>query len=344
VLIVIKGIHKVKMPLADGSIATYYYAWRGGPKMTAKPGTEAFLKEYAKLKEKSSEKLPQTIETLIELFTGPDHAPNPDFISLAQTTQADYRHAFKLIRKEWPSLPVALTQQKGMKAEIRRWHRSFSANPRKADKLLFALSKIFSYAIADELIEKNPCSGVTRLYNGSRREILWSKDQIAVFRAGAHPHLLLPFELAICTGQRQGDILAAPWNTYDGIYLTVRQSKGGKKLKVKVHSRLKAMLDTLPHDTLRICLNSRGRPWTKHGFQASWQKELNRLKIEGVTYHDLRGTFITERRREGSSVEDIALISGHSIQEVKSVLEKHYLADDQDLSDAVILRMEKNTP
>jgi integrase len=343
-LVVIKGIHRVKMTLADGSTKTYYYAWRGGPQMKSAPHTEAFAREHARYKEaaKTETKTVETLESLIDRFTGPERNRNPDFTSLAQSTQDDHLYSFKLIRKQWPGLPVKLTQMKGMKAEIRRWHRSFAENPRKADKLLMSLSKVFSYAIADELIEKNPCTGIDRLYDGSRREMVWSAEQIAAFRKDAHPHLLLPFEVAIHTGQRQGDIRSLSWKQYDEIYLMFRQSKGGKKLKVKVHSRLKAMIDALPRDALRICLNSRGRPWTRTGFQASWGKELDRLKIEGVTFHDLRGTFITERHREGSSVDDIAKISGHSTAEVKSILEKHYLADVQELSDAVIDRMEKN--
>jgi len=68
-----------------------------------------------------------------------------------------------------------------------------------------------------------------------------------------------------------------------------------------------------------------------------------RLGIDGVTFHDLRGTFITERKREGSTAEQIAGVTGHSISEINTVLERHYLADDQQASDAVILRMEKNT-
>lgn len=70
---------------------------------------------------------------------------------------------------------------------------------------------------------------------------------------------------------------------------------------------------------------------------------VRRLGIAGVTFHDLRGTFITERRREGSTVEQIASVTGHSISEVGKVLEKHYLADDQQTSDAVILRMERTS-
>ncbi|TIL27470.1 MAG: integrase [Mesorhizobium sp.] len=345
-LIKIRGTHKVKRRLADGSVRVYYYAWRGGPQMTAKPHTEAFAAEHARLREgeKAANRKVDTIETLIEYFTGPERARNPDFLALAETTQTAHLYAFKLIQKEWPSLPVKLTQGKGMKAEIRRWHRSFSANPRKADKLLFSLSKVFSYAIADELIDKNPCTGITRLYEGSRKEFLWSAEQIAIVRERLESHLLLPFEIALATGQRQGDILAMTWKQWDGKYLMFQQSKTGKKLKVLANACLKALLDQLSKDKMRVCLNSRGRPWTKDGFKTSWGKAMSSeaINIKGVTYHDLRGTFICERARESSSIEDIARISGHSMAEIKSVLEKHYLATDQGLSDAVIDRMGKN--
>jgi integrase len=46
--------------------------------------------------------------------------------------------------------------------------------------------------------------------------------------------MLLPFEIAIATGQRQGDIITAACNQYDGTYLRFRQSKSGGKVKVKI--------------------------------------------------------------------------------------------------------------
>lgn len=338
-LVKLKGVHTVKRRVADGSTRTYYYAWRGGPRMKSKPNTEAFAVELARLKEMAAPT--DTLDTLIANFKGPANAPNPDWLALAETTRIDHEFAFRLILQRWPSLPLRLTQAKGMKAHIRDWHRSFAANPRKADKLLFSLSKLFSYAIENEVLERNPCAGIERLYSGSRRDSVWTPAMIAAFRQKAPRHLLLPFEIAIGTGQRQGDILALPWKAYDGIYLRLDQSKTAKRLKVKVHADLKAALDAMDKDALRICLNSRRRPWTKDGFKTSWGKECARLGIDGVTFHDLRGTFITERRREGADVEDIAKITGHSISEIRTVLEKHYLAHDQDASDGVILRMER---
>lgn len=343
-LVKLKGVHKVKRKLADGTTAVYYYAWRGGPRMMEKPHTEAFAAELARHKTASAPKVVETLASLIDRFTGPEEKRTPDFLALAETTQTDHLYAFRLIKEKWPHLPAKLTQQPGMKKEIRKWHRSFAANPRKADKLLFSLSKVFSYAIADELLDKNPCTGIDRLYQGSRKESLWTPAQIAMVRAKVAAHLLLPFEIALATGQRQGDILAMTWKQWDGTYLMFRQSKTGKRLKVKANARIKAMLDPMKKDTLRVCLNSRSRPWTKDGFKTSWGKAMasEEVKIEDVVFHDLRGTFICDRAREGSSIEDIARISGHSMSEVKSVLEKHYLATDQHLADAVILRMERN--
>ncbi|MBZ9744313.1 tyrosine-type recombinase/integrase [Mesorhizobium sp. CO1-1-7] len=343
------GIHKVERQLANGSVKVYYYAWRGGPQMKAKPHTEAFAVEFARLKEEEivGNKKIATIETLIDHFTGPEHQRNPDFISLAQSTRIDHLYAFKLVRNTWPECPLAFTQTNGFKGDVSTWHSSMRANPRKADKALFSLSKVFSYAIETEYggVEKNPCRGIERLYNGSRKQFLWSGDQIALLRKQLEPHLLLPFEIAYSTGQRQGDILALTWKHWDGTYLQFTQSKTGKELKVKANSRLKAMIDALlpaNKDKLRICLNSRSRPWTKDGFKTSWGKAMDSegIKIEGVTYNDLRGTFICERASEGSSIQDIARATGRSITDIMSVVERHYLAVEQGCVDGVIDRME----
>ncbi|MBY5465233.1 tyrosine-type recombinase/integrase [Rhizobium leguminosarum] len=342
-LVKLKGIHKVKRPLANGEVRIHYYAWRGGPKMKSAPGTEEFAEELLKHRAESAPSEVTTLGDLIEAFEN-----SPAFAALAQTTQDSHKSSFKEIRKEWPRLPLKLTQQRGMKAMIRKWHHTFADHPRTADQMLFSLSRVYTYGIDEETIEKNPCTGIERLYTGSRKENVWTPELIALFRAKAKPHLLLAFEMAIHTGQRQADMLLATWKQYDGTHLMFEQgkSKPGKpkrRVRVKVHSALKAILDALPTDTLRILNNSRGRPWSKSGFKTSWGKECDRLGIEGVTYHDLRGTFITDRRREGSTTEQIASITGHSIAEVGRVLEKHYLATDQQTSDAVILRMERTS-
>nr|WP_246304288.1 hypothetical protein [Ensifer sesbaniae] len=90
-------------------------------------------------------------------------------------------------------------------------------------------------------------------------------------------------------------------------------------------------------------LEQLARPAVDEGrLQDVMGERVRQAEDRGRDVPRLRGTFITERRREGSTTEQIASITGHSIAEVGRVLEKHYLATDQQTSDAVILRMEKN--
>ena len=42
----LKGLNSVAKTLADGSTITYYYAWKGGPRLKGKPGTPEFIASY----------------------------------------------------------------------------------------------------------------------------------------------------------------------------------------------------------------------------------------------------------------------------------------------------------
>ena len=42
----LKGINVVRKRLADGSMRTYYYAWKGGPALRGEPGTPEFVASY----------------------------------------------------------------------------------------------------------------------------------------------------------------------------------------------------------------------------------------------------------------------------------------------------------
>ena len=42
----IKGLHKATARVADGSRRTYWYAWKGGPRLEGEPGTPVFEASY----------------------------------------------------------------------------------------------------------------------------------------------------------------------------------------------------------------------------------------------------------------------------------------------------------
>jgi hypothetical protein len=42
----LKGINSVTKRLADGTLRTYWYAWKGGPSLRGEPGTPEFTASY----------------------------------------------------------------------------------------------------------------------------------------------------------------------------------------------------------------------------------------------------------------------------------------------------------
>lgn len=99
-------------------------------------------------------------------------------------------------------------------------------------------------------------------------------------------------------------------------------------MRVKVSAELKAILDATKREATTILTTRDGTPWTSDGLRASWRKACDRAGIEGVTFHDLRGTFVTLAYRAGSSIKEIAEVTGHSERDAEAIIRKHYLAGD----------------
>ena len=131
--------------------------------------------------------------------------------------------------------------------------------------------------------------------------------------------------LALWTGQLQGDLLKAAWTNYDGQTLLVRQGKTGARVAVPIAAAVRTMLDAMPKKAITILTNTRGKPWTSDGFRTSWGKACETAGISGLTFHDLRGTAVTRLALSGCSTAQIVSITGHSLNDVESILDAHYL-------------------
>ena len=82
------------------------------------------------------------------------------------------------------------------------------------------------------------------------------------------------------------------------------------------------------------------RPWTPDGFRASWGKACKKAGIAGVTFNDLRGTAVTRLALVGCTEAEIATITGHSLRDVRSILDAHYLHRDIELARDAITKLE----
>lgn len=332
------GVHKVRVRLADGGEATYYYAWRGkgAPRIMARPGTKAFTQEFVRLTRDREIRVAEgTIGSLIEEFRA-----TAKFRALATTTRRDYERMFGIIREKFETFPVSAIEARGSRKLFLEWRDTMKDAPRSADMHLGLLARVFAWAKDNETILRNPLERVERLHEGSRRDKIWTAAQISTVLTKAAPHIRDVARMALWTMQRQADLLTMPLIAFDGERVSIRQQKTGARVRITAAPDILPILnEAREKGRQRILVNSYGQNWTSSGFKASWRKEMIRLGISGVTFHDLRGTAITfayamlECAHE-EKIRLIAEISGHSREDAENVIRRHYLAG-QDVIDAI---------
>jgi integrase len=213
---------------------------------------------------------------------------------------------------------------------------------RQADYAWTVLALILAWAKDRGRITVNPCEKGGRLYHGTRVDFVWSIEDEAAFLQHAPAHLHLPLLLALWTGQREGDLLRLTWSGYDGTDIKLRQRKTGARVQIPVGTPLKAALDAAAKikRSPTILLTSEGRPWTEDGFRSSWGKACDKAHIVGLTFNDLRGTAVTRLAMNQATEAEIATITGHSLRDVRSILDAHYLHRDHALAESAIRKLE----
>jgi len=107
-----------------------------------------------------------------------------------------------------------------------------------------------------------------------------------------------------------------------------------------VGAPLKVALDATKKCGPIILASTDKRPWPEDGFRASWGKACKKAGIAGLTFNDLRGTAVTRLALVECTEAHIASITGHSLHDVRSILDAHYLHRDPELARAAITKLE----
>jgi integrase len=332
----LRGLHSAHVTLANGKRVVYFYAWRGGPRLRGEPGTPDFIASYNEAVAQRAPLPAGTLQGLIDAYQR-----SQKFLGLRERTRADYIKKIKIIETEFGDFPIKALTARETRGVFMDWRdRLALRSPRQADYAWMVLALILAWAKDRGKITVNPCERGGRVYDGTRVDFVWSIEDEATFLKHASAHLHLPLLLALWTGQRQGDLLRLPWSAYDGARIKLRQSKTGARVNIPVGAPLKAALDTARKDSPLILVTSRGRPWTSHGFRSSWGYACKKAGIVDLTFNDLRGTAVTRLALVGCSEPEIVTITGHSLRDVRSILDVHYLHRDPALADSAIRKLE----
>jgi integrase len=344
VQVVLKGLHKVRRRLADGSARLHFYAWRGGPRIEAEPGTPAFVAEFQRLTA-GRDKPTHHAGTLQALIN--DYQRSPAFTDLAPETRKGYIRHIRRIETDYGDLPIAAIASPGFRGDILDWRDRIAeaSGPRQADYAFAVLARVLSWAHDRRRIPLNPAERPGRLSKGSRAHIVWTDAEIDALLKAAPPHVALPFLIALGTGQRESDVLGLTWSAYDGARLLVCQSKSGNHLAIPLTADLRAVLDATkarrPASTA-ICTTTRGTPWTRDGYQTQFGRAKDAAGITGKTFHDTRGTAVLRLAQAGCSIPEIYAITGHDPKSAEAILAKHYLSRDRTLAESAVAKLEKH--
>jgi integrase len=331
-----KGLHWTTVTLADGAKKTYWYAWRGGPPLRGEPGSPEFIADFNSA---IATKVAAPEGRLLALTQG--FQQSQDFLSLRERTRSDYIKQIAKIEQRFGDAPQKALADPRTRGIFLDWRDELALkSKRQADYAWQVLARVLSWAKDRGKISVNPCERGGRVYHGTRVDFVWSVEDEAAFLGHAPTQFHLPLLLGLWTGQRQGDLLRLTWSAYDGAHLRLRQSKTSARVVIPVATPLKAALDATPRRSPIVLTNKAGRPWTERGFRSSWSTICKQAGIDGLTFNDLRGTAVTRLALVECTEAEIATITGHSLRDVRSILDAHYLHRDIELARNAITKLE----
>jgi integrase len=145
-------------------------------------------------------------------------------------------------------------------------------------------------------------------------------EEFAGFRATCPPSIQIAMDLALLTGQRQGDILALRWDHIhaDGIHIDQGKSGGERKLAIAISpaveavlARARALTPQLPREY--VVHTMFGRRYTGDGFRALWQVYMRAWRKAHPdearwVFHDLRAKCVSDTK----NLQDASLRAGHA--------------------------------
>lgn len=244
--------------------------------------------------------------------------------TLAPRTQVDYARHLTLLRKTFGHMKPNDLKPRDIGAFLDRPKGKIQANRQVA-----VLSAVYTKAVGRwYMADKNPCRDVER--NPSKRRTRYvTDDEYAALYELMPPRMKLAMDLALSTGQRQGDLLKLHWQQVDEGYIQFKQSKTGKKLAMRISPHLDAILrrarlmaPQLPREY--VIRTRKGIPYTGEGFRAIWQRGMRKALKRGIikerfTFHDLRAKNISDT----ANIQDAMDRAGHlSMTMTKSVYDR----------------------
>jgi len=136
--------------------------------------------------------------SLSGVITG--YKASPEFGGLAPKTKITYRWILDEAAERWEEFTISDLEDDVMVREIFGWRDELRDKPVKANMAITVLKALFTWAQKRRLIKSNPAQFVQKLKTKSRKDKVWTQNQLRVFCDAAIPQLRDIFVAALFTG------------------------------------------------------------------------------------------------------------------------------------------------
>lgn len=205
------------------------------------------------------------------------------------------------------------------------------AIPTTARQEISLLGHVFGKAIRWGAASSNPARDLDLGPRTPKRDQV-TLEEVEALKAFCNDRLVLAIDLAVNTGQRQGDLLSLKREqvTKEGLLIVQGKTKARVLLEwtadlEAIIARCKAMEPQLPGEYMlrQGQGKSRGKRYTSKGFQTIWKRAMAKYVAAGgkhFTFHDLRSVSVNdtpaEEARDRLGHADVATTKRHYLRGV----------------------------
>lgn len=204
--------------------------------------------------------------------------------------------------------------QQKMLATNSRVGRPYS--PGSVNMFVKLIRKVLNKALKNGLINNNPIVGVPMLPNNNEKGRVINPQEFAKLLEHLPEWLQGPAKLSYHTGMRKGEVLNLTWRHVDHrpgfITLKSEDTKTGKGRKVPLSEYLIRIIEANRNENSApeefVFLRDGER------IKKTWwffNRATQEAGLDGLRFHDLRHSFVTNARRAGIDRKRIKSISGH---------------------------------
>lgn len=250
-----------------------------------------------------------------------EYRKHTSFAKLSPNSRRYYERWLEDIRETWGKLRIEIVD-KGMCEDYLASVESVG----ERQKARAVLRQMLHRAVSLRKLPFNPTNEI-RLEEPKARQEYFYEDDLTDFIKGCQTHrygamVFVGFMLLLFTGQRVGDMLRMTWRQYDNGVIRLKQQKTGKWVDVPAHPQLKAMLDRLrPESSDLLIMMHNGRPVQQKLFNTRFNEIKRAVGLGGKQARDLRRTAVVRMAEGGAEIQDIAAVTGHTIETTKQILE-----------------------